>query len=78
MKQDYSPAMVRARQLFFDTKGQDLPKEAARYVSVLSSKVGFCGETCLTALAHYAQLVEGLECTEEGYIAINTDRERYA
>lgn len=77
MESPESPAMTRARQLFFETAGKDLPAEARRYAKVLGSKVGGCGETYITAFAHYAQDIEGLVCTEDLYMREGFSKDYY-
>lgn len=71
----YSPAMERARNLFFHTPVKDIPNRAKLFLKILSEKYGFCGEIALTGYCHYAQMDEGLECTEIDYKL--TDRSIY-
>jgi hypothetical protein len=44
-----------------------LPKISLDYLKELSSKVGFCGEVCVTAYAAYCQAILGMPCEDEGY-----------
>ena len=76
---EYSPAVERARAFFFRDKDHpcDVPPKAHEYVRALAKRVGFCGETCITGFAHYAQAVEGLECNEEDYILDETNKQFY-
>lgn len=48
---------------------KDLPGPALEYARHLCSKWGMCGETFITAYAHYAQCMEGLECDDPLYRA---------
>ena len=74
-----SPAMERARAFFFRDKEHpcDVPPKAHLYVEALASKLGFCGEICLTGFAHYAQREEGLACIEQDYILEGSGMEKY-
>lgn len=59
-------AVERARQLMLLPQTL-LPPDAMRYIKFLAAKYGGCGEVYLTALAHYAQAVEGYVCDNEAY-----------
>jgi hypothetical protein len=45
-----------------------LPDIAKEYLKQLSSEVGFCGETCITAYAHYFQAIFNYPCNDSLYI----------
>ena len=60
-------AQERASEMM-SMKIKDLPLLAKEYLIDLSSRVGFCGEVCLTAYATYAQLEEGLKCDDDLYL----------
>lgn len=47
------------------TKGRDLPLLAMRYAQALCSRVGMCGETCITAFSWYAEKEEGCAPAED-------------
>ncbi len=72
--------MERARAFFFRDKDHpcDVPSKAHLYVKLLAREVGYCGETCITAFAHYAQAIEGLACTEDMYILTEDFKKIYA
>jgi hypothetical protein len=59
-------AEERAQQLFHG-KRKDVPKLAMEYIKYLSNKYGGCSEMFLTGAAHYAQVIEGLTCTDDLY-----------
>lgn len=44
-----------------------LPKAAIEFLRYMSSRVGFCGEVCVTAYAYYSQAVLNLPCDDPGY-----------
>ena len=46
---------------------KDLPALAHEFLQFLSKKVGFCGETCMTAFAAYNQVVLKMECEDNCY-----------
>lgn len=69
-----SPALERAVTLMQLPMGQLSPR-VLECMKILSSKYGFCGEVCLTALCHYVQIDEGLKCTEIDYML--SDRSMY-
>ena len=48
---------------------KNLPELALGYAKYLCGKFGMCGETFITAYAHYAQCVEGLPCDDDLYRA---------
>jgi hypothetical protein len=48
---------------------KDLPPLALAFAKHLCSEVGMCIEVFLTAYTVYAQVVEGLECTDDLYRA---------
>ena len=50
-----------------------LPPLALEFAKKLCGEVGMCMETLLTAWTVYAQLVEGLECTDDLYKARPND-----
>ena len=52
----------------FNIKMSEVPEMAKAYLKDLSSRVGYCGEVAITAFTTYAQLSEGLECTDTLYI----------
>jgi hypothetical protein len=41
-------------------------------------KYGMCSETMITAFCHYAQIVEGLACDDDLYLATDRARAEYA
>ena len=45
----------------------DLPEIAIKYIRHLGKRYGLCGEVILTALCHYAQVIEGLSCEDAMY-----------
>jgi len=60
-------AVKRAGKMFLMPMNK-LPESALDYAQFLSEKYGMCGEVLLTAFAHYAQSVEGLQCAiDSGY-----------
>lgn len=63
-----SPALERGKELL-NIPMSKLPAPAMGYMKYLSRKVGMCIEVCLTAYTAYAQICEGLECTEIDYQA---------
>lgn len=69
-----SPAVDRGVQMAATVPMADLPHEVFIYAGYLCTKYGMCGETMITAFCHYAQIVEGLACDDELYLA--TDRAR--
>lgn len=54
-----------------------LPPLALSYLKDLCFRVGMCGEVCLTAYITYAQLSEGLVCTDTLYLPDETEKLRY-
>jgi hypothetical protein len=60
-------AMQRANELM-STRIVDHPPLARKYTKYLSGMYGACGELYVTALAHYAQAVEGLSCYDSLYL----------
>ena len=50
------------------TKMNELPPKAVEYVKKLSNKIGFCGETCVTAYFDYCQLELGMVTDDEQYV----------
>lgn len=46
---------------------KNLPEPALEYLKYISSKVGFCGEVCLTAYAYYNQAVLNMKCEDDLY-----------
>jgi hypothetical protein len=50
------------------TKMNELPPKAVDFVKKLSSKVGFCGETCVTAFYDYCQLELGMTTDDDLYV----------
>jgi hypothetical protein len=50
-----------------ETSWNDLPPKAVEYVKKLSSKIGFCGETCVTAFFDYCQLELGMTTDDDLY-----------
>lgn len=56
---------------------KDLPVMAKVYLEDLSSRIGVCGECCLMALATYAQLTEGLHCSDKFYRPRLDEKKRY-
>lgn len=57
---------------------KNIPKLALDYADHLSKKVGFCGEIFVTAFAHYAQAVEGLQCNYGLYVIGNEGKTWFA
>jgi len=57
-------------------KQKDLPKEAREYLKYLSSRWGYCGETCITAFARYNQAVLKMRCKDDVY-KIDADGKRW-
>lgn len=53
---------------------KDLPPLAIEFMRLLSSEVGYCMETCITAYAAYAQCVENLPCDDYLYEAREKDK----
>ncbi len=70
-----SPAVKRANELMSLLINQ-APPLALEYVKVLAKKYGRCGEIYMTAYCDYAQIEEGLECTDDLYIC--KDKSIYA
>jgi len=66
-------AVARAQQMMVTPQGQ-LPELALRLVRHLANRYGLCGEVCLTAYACYAQVVEGLPCTDGLYSVKEEER----
>ena len=50
------------------TPMNQLPPKAMEYLKKLSSKVGFCGDTCVTAYYDYCQLELGMTTDDDLYI----------
>jgi len=69
-------AVERAYELMILPMNQ-APPLAQAYLKDLASRVGLCGEVCMTAYATYAQLTEKLPCTDELYIPSPTEIEFY-
>ena len=44
-----------------------LPQLCRDYLKHLSDQVGFSGEVCLTAYAHYCQAIENIRCSDISY-----------
>lgn len=49
------------------TPMKDINPIAMEYLKYLSSKMGFCGEVCVTAYAAYCQAILGLPCKDPSY-----------
>lgn len=73
MSDDASPAMKRASELFL-TPQYRLPELALAFAKVLGRQYGICAEVYVTGFAAYAQLIEGLECTERDYVVTGETR----
>jgi len=56
----------RARELMLMKRWQ-LPYACFMYAQDLCKDYGMCGETLLTAYAHYANYMEELPCSDEAY-----------
>jgi hypothetical protein len=54
---------------------KDLPPPAIAIRNHLARMVGMCMEVCITAFAAYAQVVEGLPCTDDLYIVQTPEEE---
>ncbi len=52
-----------------NVKGKDLPAIALAYRNHMARTHGGNTEVCVTAFAHYAQIVEGLLCDDDLYKA---------
>jgi len=59
---------MRTAETMMGMPMNETPKLALEYLRYLSSKYGFCGETCITAWAHYAQEILGQKCNNESYL----------
>jgi hypothetical protein len=65
-------AQERAAKMM-KTPSNELPKIALDY---LNDRYKFlCGDVCITAFSHYAQIIEGLYCDDDSYKADNKARE---
>jgi hypothetical protein len=71
-------AMQRAWHYFHEVPGRDVPPLAIEYANHLAHQFGVCGELVLTAMAHYAQCVEGLPCGDGLYRADEDARKWFA
>jgi len=71
-------ALERANELFSNTPSNQLPDLAFAYMREMSRVYGGCGEVALTALAHYAQLEEGLPCSNPLYRPNKQDKKLFA
>ena len=58
-------ALERAQHMFFHVKMSELPQGAIAYAKHLSNKYGMCSEVVLTAYAHFAEIVEGLDPSDD-------------
>lgn len=67
-------AEERGQQMML-VKMKDLPPLALEFCQDLCSRVGGCMETFLTAWTVYAQCVEGLPCTDDLYMASESDKQ---
>jgi hypothetical protein len=67
-------AEERGRELMLIKMG-DLPPLALEFGKHLCEELGMCGEVLLTAWTVYAQIVEGLHCTDALYQARACDIE---
>jgi hypothetical protein len=72
-----SPAIDRGIYLLTKVPAGDLPHEALVYASYLCTKYGMCGEVMLTGYVVYAQIVEGLVCDDDLYMATSAIREEW-
>lgn len=72
-KKQTKDAVVKASEMMH-TPTKDLPPLALEYMNHLCRQYGMCGEVLLTALAHYNQIVEHLECSDELYKPENRDK----
>lgn len=57
---------------------KDLPKLAREFANHLCKLLGGCGEVLLTAWTVYAQVVEGLTCSDSLYMAREEDKQWFA
>lgn len=64
----------KVSELMF-TKQKDLPKDAIDFVKSLSAKVGYCGETCVTAFYDYCQIKLNMRCNND--YKITSERKKY-
>jgi len=69
-------ALDRGRELMRIPMSK-LPKEAINYGKDLFSRVGGCGGAYLTVYTTYAQLIEGLKCSDPLYIPSEYEKERF-
>lgn len=60
-------AVTRACGMF-DTRPSLLPPLAIEYCRYLCHNYGGCGEVCITAYAHYCQIVDGMPCKDTLYM----------
>ena len=74
MEQVKKDAVDRANEMFTKTKGTDIPALAWAYAQALGRRYGCCCEVVITAYAHYAQIEEGLPCSDELYRVSADDR----
>ena len=56
------------------TKQTELPAKAFDYLKKLSNKIGFCGETCVTAFYDYCQLELKMRCKKDSQYKVTKDR----
>ena len=59
-------ALTRASEMITMPMNK-LPKLCQEYLKHLGNQVGMCMEVCLTAYAHYNQVIEGMPCENEQY-----------
>jgi hypothetical protein len=57
---------------------KDVPDLAMDFARYLCGKYGGCGEVLITAFAVYAQLAEGLTCTDSLYMADQDAKDWFA
>lgn len=60
-------ADARGVELATGVAVKDLPPLAREHRDRLAAKFGMCGEVCITALSHYAEIVEGLPPGDPAY-----------
>jgi hypothetical protein len=73
MGPDLSPAVERGIALM-KIPMRDLPPEAFIFCGYMCKRYMMCMEVMLTAYCYYAQIVEGLSCDDDLYLATTATR----
>jgi hypothetical protein len=55
-----------------------LPQIAMEHLKYISSKIGFCGETCVTSYAAYCQAILKLPCKNKSYTIDEDSKEWFS